>query len=103
MPELDLAINSGIRNGNQYDLPWGMVDWKCRMLDIPRTKNEEAIHVPLNDAAIAALEVVHARGDGKGRGAHLGPNKLHAVVSLLGATATGGNGTEATTSQVVVQ
>ena len=44
-----------------------MVDWEGRMLDIPRTKNEEAIHVPLNDAAIAALQVVHARGDGKGR------------------------------------
>jgi hypothetical protein len=39
--------------------------------------------------------------------AHLGPNKLHAVVSLLGAgattTATSENGAEAPTSQVVVQ
>ena len=41
------------------------------------------------------------------RYAHLGPNKLHAVVSLLGASATtsatGENGSEATTSQVVMQ
>jgi integrase len=37
------------------------------MLDIPRTKNEEAIHVPLNESAIAAHKVVHARGGGKGR------------------------------------
>ena len=37
------------------------------MLNIPRTKNEEPVHVPLNDAAVAALRVVHARGDGKGR------------------------------------
>jgi hypothetical protein len=44
-----------------------MVDWKRRTLNIPRTKNEEPLHVPSNDAAIAALKVAHARGDGKGR------------------------------------
>jgi len=37
------------------------------------------------------------------RYAHLGPNKLHAVVSLLGASATSENGPEAPTSQVAVQ
>jgi hypothetical protein len=41
------------------------------------------------------------------RYAHLGPNKLHAVVSLLKSTATttatSKNGSEAITSQVVVQ
>jgi len=41
------------------------------------------------------------------RYAHLAPNKLHAVVSLLGASATtsatSGNDSEATTPQVVVQ
>jgi integrase len=67
VPELDVAINTGIRKGSQYGLSWDMVDWESRMLDIPRTKNEEAIHAPLNDAAIAALKVVHARGGGKGR------------------------------------
>lgn len=174
MPELDLAINTGLRKGSQYSLTWEMVDWNGRMLNVPRTKNEEPIHVPLNDAAIAALRVVHGRGDGRGRVfqsaktgeplengrhwfddavaeakinnfrwhdlrhtfasrlrmkgaplediadllghksltmtrryAHLGPNKLHAVVSLLGATATttatGENGSEAGTSQVVMQ
>jgi integrase len=174
MPELDLAINTGLRKGSQYGLTWDMVNWKDRMLNIPRTKNEEPIHVPLNDAAIAALRVVHDRGDGRGRVfqsaktgeplengrhwfddavveakiknfrwhdlrhtfasrlrmkgaplediadllghksltmtrryAHLGPSKLHAVVALLGAsattTATGENGTEAATAQVVMQ
>ena len=44
-----------------------MVDCKGRMLNIPRTKNEEPIHVPLNDAAVAALRVVHSRGDPRGR------------------------------------
>ena len=61
--EFDLAINTGLRKGSQYSLTWDMVDFKGRMLNIPRTKNEEPLHVPLNDAAVAALRVVHDRGD----------------------------------------
>ena len=46
-PELDLAINAGLRKGSQYSLTSGMVDFRGRMSNIPRTKNEEPIHVPL--------------------------------------------------------
>jgi hypothetical protein len=35
LPELDLAINTGIRKGSQYGLTWDMVDWKSRELHIP--------------------------------------------------------------------
>ena len=44
-----------------------MVDWKSRELHIPRTKNEEPLHVPLNDAAISALTTMFESGDGKKR------------------------------------
>jgi integrase len=44
-----------------------MVDLKSRMLNIPRTKNGEPLHVPLNDDAMAALRVVRERGHGRGR------------------------------------
>lgn len=67
IPEFDLAINTGLRKGSQYGLTWDMVDWKSRMLNISRTKNDEAVHVPLNDAALAALKTVFERGDGCGR------------------------------------
>lgn len=67
LPELELAINIGLRKGSQYGLTWDMVDWTGRLLNIPRTKNEEAIHIPLNDAAVAALRVAHDQGDGRGR------------------------------------
>ena len=67
LPELDLAINTGLRKGSQYGLTWDMVDWKSRLLNIPRTKNGEAAHVPLNDAALAALKTVFERSDGRGR------------------------------------
>ena len=65
LAEFDLAINTGLRKGSQYGLTWDMVDWKGRMLNISRTKNEEPIHVPLNDAAVAALRAVIDRGEGK--------------------------------------
>ena len=37
------------------------------MLNISRTKNDEAVHVPLNDAALGALKIVFERGNGWGR------------------------------------
>lgn len=37
------------------------------MLHIPRTKNEEPLHIPLNDTALAALRVVRACGADNGR------------------------------------
>jgi site-specific recombinase XerD len=67
VPELDLAINTGLRKGSQYGLTWDMVDFKSRMLNISRTKNEDAAHVPLNDAALAALKTAFERGTGRGR------------------------------------
>jgi site-specific recombinase XerD len=68
VPELDLAINTSIRKGSQYSLTWDMVDFKGRMLNSPRTKNEEEpIHVPLNDVAIAALKLVYGQGGRRGR------------------------------------
>jgi integrase len=67
LPEFDVALNTGIRKGSQYGLIWDIIDWKGRMLNIPRTKNEEPAHVPLNEAALAALAVVHRRGAKRGR------------------------------------
>lgn len=69
LPELDLAINTGLRKGSQYALRWDMVDWKCRELHIPNTeiKNGEPLHVPLNPPAMAALKLVFEAGGGKGR------------------------------------
>ncbi len=57
----------GSQGQPQYGLTWDMVDFKSRMLNIPRTKNEEPIPVPLNDFAVAAIRVVRDRRDGRGR------------------------------------
>jgi len=50
-----------------YSLMWAMVDWNSRMLNIPTSKNGEALHVPLNNEALAALKNVHQRGEKIGR------------------------------------
>ena len=75
LPELDLAINTGLRKGSKYSLTWDMVDFKGRMLNIPRTKNEEPIRVPLNDFAVAALRVVLDRVRGERPGVSIGQNR----------------------------
>jgi len=67
LPEFELAFQTGIRQGTRYNLTWEMIDWQARMLHIPRTKNEELLHIPLNDTALAALRVVRSRGVGNGR------------------------------------
>jgi hypothetical protein len=52
-----------------------MVDFEDRMLNIPRTKNEEPIRAPLNDAAVATLRVVNQQGDGRGRVFQAAPDR----------------------------
>jgi integrase len=58
--ELDFALNTGLRQGSQYQLTWNMVDWEARVLNIPRTKNDESIHLPLNDGALMVLRKLKA-------------------------------------------
>jgi site-specific recombinase XerD len=53
--ELDLALNTGLRRSEQYGLTWDCVDFERRQLTVPLSKNGTCRHIPLNDAALAAL------------------------------------------------
>lgn len=66
-PQLPECARCAVHKCSQCTSTRDMVDWKSRELHIPRTKNEEPLHVPLNDAAMAALNMVFEAGDGKGR------------------------------------
>ena len=67
-PELDLALNTGLRRGSMYlDLAWENVDMANRTARIPRTKNGEPVTIPLNDRAVRTMAIFRARGDGSGR------------------------------------
>jgi site-specific recombinase XerD len=73
VPELDLALHTGMRLGEQYGLTWDNVNLAGRILTIPRSKNGERRHVRLNSVAVAALVAFAGRGNGTGpviRNAH---------------------------------
>ena len=67
MPELDLALNTGLRLSELYGLTWENVNASRRVLTVPRSKNGETRHAPLNSAALAALTELRKRGEGTGR------------------------------------
>jgi len=67
-PELDLALHTGLRRTDLYQrLVWENVDLSLRVATIPKSKNDEPVHIPLNPSAIRALTVFRTRGDGTGR------------------------------------
>jgi site-specific recombinase XerD len=66
IPELDLALNTGLRLGELYGLEWENVNLARRVLTVPRPKNGEMRHVPLNGPALAALGEAQKRSDGTG-------------------------------------
>jgi integrase len=67
-PELTLALNTGLRRRSMYiDLVWEHIDLDTRLATVPRTKNGDAVHVPLNADAIKALMIFRSRGDCTGR------------------------------------
>jgi site-specific recombinase XerD len=55
LPQLELALHTGLRLGEQYGLTWDCIDFDRRTLTIPLSKNGELRHVPLNDEALSAL------------------------------------------------
>jgi len=76
MPELDLALNTGLRLGELFGLVWENVNLARRVLTVPRAKNGEMRHVPLNGPALAALANLQNCGNGTGpviRNAEGGP------------------------------
>jgi site-specific recombinase XerD len=63
IPELDLALNTGLRLSELYGLDWENVNLARRVLTIPRPKNGEMRYVPLNGPALTALAALQERGD----------------------------------------
>lgn len=55
MPELVVALNTGMRKGEQYGLLWTDVDFASRSLMANNTKNGSPRTIHLNDTALAAM------------------------------------------------
>lgn len=66
MPELDIALNTGLRRGEQYALTWEDVDFARKMLTVSQTKNGETRHIRLNRAALAGFDQLFRSSPGSG-------------------------------------
>jgi site-specific recombinase XerD len=64
MAELELAMNTGLRLSEHYTLRWQDVSFLRRALTIQRSKNGARRHVPFNQAALRALEILQAQTNG---------------------------------------
>ena len=67
IPELDIALHTGMRRGEQYTCDWSWVDFDKRIVTVPRSKHGEKRYVYLNDAALAALRVLWQFSQGCGK------------------------------------
>jgi site-specific recombinase XerD len=66
LAELDVALNSGLRSSEQYRLTWECVDLGRHILTIPRSKNGEMRHIPMNRILMTALQSAFACSAGTG-------------------------------------
>jgi integrase len=64
--EFDLALDTGMRRGEQYRLRWEDVNCRLGIITIPRSKHGERRYIPINSAAKIALEVLQRQTDGSG-------------------------------------
>jgi integrase len=61
VPELTIALNTGMRPLEQYGLTWDRVDLLRCLVSIPKSKNGKARHIRLNTAALAAFAELKQR------------------------------------------
>lgn len=64
--ELDLALNTGMRRGEQYRLRWEDINLRLGIVTIPRSKHGERRYVPINSSAKLALETLQRQSDASG-------------------------------------
>ncbi len=66
LAEFIFAKSTGLRLSSQYSATYEMIDWSRRELTIPRTKNDAAVHTPLNEDVIKALQSLPSWAERKG-------------------------------------
>src|SRR6185437_3015398 len=66
MPALDLALNTGMRAGEQFSLLWQDVDFERAQLRLGKTKNGRERHIRLNAPAMGALLALRRESAGSG-------------------------------------
>jgi len=62
-PIIILAVNTGMRRGEIFDLQWNHVDLKNRIIEVADPKNGDPRFVPINDTLMDALQQLPRRID----------------------------------------
>lgn len=57
-PEFDMALHTGMRRNEQWQLRWQDVNLRAGMITIPQSKHGAARHVPINSVAQKALQTL---------------------------------------------
>jgi integrase len=67
LPELTIALGTGMRLSEQFGLTWKQVDFERNEIHLPETKNGDARDVPMNSGVVAAFkELKDGAGSVKG-------------------------------------
>jgi site-specific recombinase XerD len=61
MPELDIALGTGMRLSEQYGLTWQAIDLTRKEIKLAKTKNYNARVIPMNSTVQAAFTELHSR------------------------------------------
>jgi integrase len=63
-PVIEIAANTGLRRGNILDLRWDECDRESGVIRKAKTKNNEAVAIPMNAAVLAILDKLEERRNG---------------------------------------
>ena len=56
LPELDLALNTGLRQNELFQLRWTDISLRVGLLTVTKSKSGKPRHVNLNSIAVVAFE-----------------------------------------------
>jgi site-specific recombinase XerD len=66
LPEFEIALNTGLRLSELYNLMWDNINLSRKLLTVPRSKNGEVRYVPLNKPAVKAFQTLRKERDCSG-------------------------------------
>jgi integrase len=61
LPEYLVALNTGMRPSEQYELEWSNVDFARKQISVLRSKSGKPRHIPMNSEVVSALRTVETR------------------------------------------
>jgi integrase len=63
VPQLDIALHTGMRKGEQFSVTWGQVDFDHKYIHLSETKNGSNRYVSLNSKALETLKTLKETHD----------------------------------------